>query len=584
VWCFGVKHTMHAQWQQQTVQLRPGWNAVFLEVHPEPAECDALFAGLPIESVWDYNRSADAAQFVQDPSTPIPGTPGWLTWFPPGHALAPQTSLFILRDGRPFLIKLSESAPLTVWTVTGTPSLRRLSWQSGGVNLVGFRVGTDSAPAFESLFAGEAGLSGQPVHRLGADGRWAVLPDLAATAPEAGEAYWVRCVSPATRSGTIVVDAGSSQGLRFGNLTAEQSLRVRNTSADARSITIRVLASAPPPPGQPPLAGPVPLDYYNADHARAAFDWRPLTGSLRFTALPPNAEWNVRLGVRRAGAAPAAAGTTFQSLLEVMDDLGTRWLVPVSTDPLNLAQPAGLRLQGAPAKPNALAGLWVGDVSINAVSQPSHPSDPDRTRPARGDFAFRVILHVDEAGASKLLQHVFVVRKPPTTRPDPNTPGFNIIDQPGRTVLATDESLIQGLVGPGELTGRRISSSAFAFDAPIPLTGEGAFGTSTRTVTITIDYDHPRNPFRHLFHPDHDNLDERFEQKLPEGKETFTVSRAITFEFTAADPLGLDPPGWGDTELGGRYRETIGGLHRRSIQIAGTFRIARVSRTAALNQ
>ncbi|HSH15605.1 MAG TPA: hypothetical protein VLD18_06210, partial [Verrucomicrobiae bacterium] len=55
--------SLRAQWHQQSIQLRPGWNAVFLEVRPEPEDCDTLLAGLPVESVWDWNRSADSVQF-----------------------------------------------------------------------------------------------------------------------------------------------------------------------------------------------------------------------------------------------------------------------------------------------------------------------------------------------------------------------------------------------------------------------------------------------------------------------------------------------------------------------------------------
>ena len=41
-----------AQWATQSIVLEPGWNAVYLEVQPEPRECDAVFAELPVESVW----------------------------------------------------------------------------------------------------------------------------------------------------------------------------------------------------------------------------------------------------------------------------------------------------------------------------------------------------------------------------------------------------------------------------------------------------------------------------------------------------------------------------------------------------
>jgi hypothetical protein len=46
----------------------------------------------------------------------------------------------------------------------------------------------------------------------------------------------------------------------------------------------------------------------------------------------------------------------------------------------------------------------------------------------------------------------------------------------------------------------------------------------------------------------------------------------------------LNPPGFGDAELGGNYREAISGLHRDVIQVTGTFRLVRVSRAAEVNQ
>lgn len=567
-----------AQWTQQTIQLKPGWNAVFLEVNPEPQQCDALFAGLPVESVWDFNRQSDSAQFIQDPTTLIPGAPGWLTWLPSTHPLASQVNLFILRDGRPYLIKLADNAQFTTWTVTGRPSLRGIIWQAGAVNFVGFRVAAATSPSFASLFAGETGLAGQPVYSLDPAGVWKPFTDLASARPLPGAAYWVRCQSPATRSATIGVDPGSREGLLFGRDAAEQSLRVRNTSATPRNITLRLLASATPPAGQPPLAGAVPLEYRDANFAQAQFDWKPLTNTLDFAALPPGAEWNVRLGVRRS-ASPAAAVGHYQSLVEVSDDLGARWLIPVSAEGASTSAPTGPLQLSSGGATNAGAGLWIGEAVINAVSQPAHPGDPVLTRPAGGDFSFRLILHVDANSTARLLQHVFLVRKPPTFKPDPANPGLNILDQAARTVVVTDEALIPQIIGSAGIIGRRISSAAFGFKNPIALTGSDG----TNTCAITLDYNHPLNPFKHIYHPDHNNLDERFELTLPEGKESFTINRKVTLEFTGADPLGLNPPGWGDTELGGTYRETMTGLHRNTIHIAGNFRLVRVARVGTLN-
>jgi hypothetical protein len=100
---------------------------------------------------------------------------------------------------------------------------------------------------------------------------------------------------------------------------------------------------------------------------------------------------------------------------------------------------------------------------------------------------------------------------------------------------------------------------------------------------LALDYNHALNPFKHRYHPDHNNLDERFEQTLPEGAESFTIQRSVTLQFNGVDPQGIHPPGWGDTETGGLYRETITGVHRSAIHIAGTFRLVRVTSIAALN-
>lgn len=570
-----------AQWVQQSIQLRPGWNAVFLEVDPRPQDCDSLLAGLPIESVWDWNRIADTAQFVQDPSTLIPGASGWLTWFPPGHPNAGQGSLFALRDGRPYLIKSTNAVAVT-WTITGRPSLRRLSWVAAGVNLVGFHVGTP-APTFRTLFAGQSGLTNQPVYALDNSGVWRAIIDPGTARPRSGEAYWVRCRQPSQATGTIIVEGASRHGLTFTPAATEQSLRIRNASTGSRTISVRLLSTAVPPAGQTPLAGPVPLEYWRAQYAATNFQWAPLPAPLSFTSLASGQEWNLRLAVPGTALSAVTPGTMLQGVLEVTDDLGTRWLVPIAAGPTDpgSAAPAFQAVGGE--TPPVLAGLWVGDAAINAISQPAHPGDPSRPRPAGGTFSFRLLVHVDTAGTARLLQQIFLVRKPPVLAPDPADPLVNRVTEPARTVAVTDESLIPGIIGSAGLTGRRISSPVFPLAQPLELSG-GAFGAGTLLGAFTLDYDHPLNPFKHLFHPDHNNLDERFEQKLPEGKESFTVARTLSLEFTADDPLGLNPPGWGATEVGGNYREAITGLHRSVIHISGTFRLVRVLGAPTLNQ
>ena len=70
---------------------------------------------------------------------------------------------------------------------------------------------------------------------------------------------------------------------------------------------------------------------------------------------------------------------------------------------------------------------------------------------------------------------------------------------------------------------------------------------------------------------------------LPEGAESFTITRNVDLSFTPADPQGLQLAGWGDTQVGGTYAESITGLHRETLFVAGTFRLQHVSRVAVLD-
>jgi len=101
---------------------------------------------------------------------------------------------------------------------------------------------------------------------------------------------------------------------------------------------------------------------------------------------------------------------------------------------------------------------------------------------------------------------------------------------------------------------------------------------------VVLSFDDPLNPFQHAYHPDHDNLDARFAQKLPEGRESFTVSRQLQIQFTETDPANLGLAGWGDTQLGGVYQETIVGLPQESSVPAGDCSAASGIARAVLNQ
>ncbi len=588
--CLVLAHEAQAQWTTQSMQLHGGWNAVFLQVQPEPSSCDAAFAGLPVESAWAFNRTLAPVQFIQDPSSLAPGNPDWLTWVPTNSPAAATANLFALEACRAYLIKLPSNAGTIGWSIKGRPVLKPIAWMKGSLNLVGFAVAPGGGPSFQDFFAGSPAHAGQPIFRLSAQGQWTKITAPASTYVNPGEAYWVGCSGPSTFSGPLAVETGFRSGLDYGRSQVELTLKIKNASASPHTFSVTKLSSAPPPSGQAPLAGSVPLGYFRMDLANQIYDWSPLPSALEKLDVPPGQEWELRLEVLRNQMAPSGnPQAQYQTLLEVADDAGSRWLVPVTAYGLQsgpLPPPGGGNFQAA-SELNPRAGLWVGAVTLNKVSQPSHPTTPNTPQAADSQAQFRLLVHVNEQGQARLLQQVIQMWTNGTTKPDPIDPSKLVVDQPGHYVLLTDETLLPKYSGAtlidGQPVGQRLSSAAFAFKSPLLMTSSGAFGAGTNSCLVTLDYNDPLNPFKHVFHPDHNNLDEQYAQALPEGAEAFTVQRQVQLEFQTQAPNGPQQVGWGDTQLGGKYRETITGIHKSPIFVEGTFRLQQASRVGVLN-
>jgi hypothetical protein len=582
------------QWVTQGIQLNPGWNAVYLEVQPANPDCDALFAGIPVESVWAWNRKYSSVQFIQDASQLVPAQPDWLTYLPSDHPARATRNLFALQGARSYLVKLKNGASATTWNITGQPLVRTPDWLPDSYNFVGFPLSTTGAPTFQSFFAGSTAHAGQPIYRLNASGQWQLVSSPSSTAMRAGEAFWIRCQGASTFSGPLQLTTDQRDGLLYGRLLMEQTLRIKNNSTSARTITVQELASlSPPSTNSPLLAGPVPLSYYIIDATNRQFGWFSLPGQLQKVDMAPGQEWVLRLEVNRPQMAPfipppSNPGVLYQSILQISDDSGVRVKLALSSEGLNSSPAAN---KGSPGRPknagDPRAGLWVGSAVIDKVSQPANVSSPTNPLPVGSSLQFRLLVHVDTNGTARLLQKVLEMFKPGTIVPDPTNPSNNIVDPPGHYVLVTDDRLIPQFTGAtlsdSQPVARRLSSAVFGFPQPIPFTASGAFGTGTLSCQINLDYNDRLNPFKHLYHPDHDNRDELFQNQLPEGVESFTVLRRVELDFTSQDPDNLTVAGWGDDQLGGVYKETISGLNKDAIYISGTFRLTRASGIGVLN-
>lgn len=588
--------TATAQWVTQNIRLQPGWNAVYLEVQPEPRECDAVFAGLPVESVWRWNRRFTSVQFIKDPNQLITEPDAWLAWITPVHPISQRSTLFIVEGGLPYLIK-STNATTVTWSVKGKPVQRPIEWLSDSLNFVGFPLPDGAQPTFQALFSGAAGLTNQPIYRMDSAGRWVQVQNLGTSSPSRGEAFWIRSVGTPLFQGPVQITLNSRLGLDFGRTLTEQTIRLRNTTLAPLTMTVRPLSSEPPPAGDATaLAGAVALGVWKDDFAGSQVGWAVFPSSVQ-SNVPPGGTWEIRLEVRRrefASYVPGAGvtGYRYQSLLEVVDSANlSRQVLGVSADGIGAPKSAArVQLADGTGSTSPRAGLWVGSATVTNVSQPS-AQDPNLLQPAASEFSFRVLLHVDSGGQPRLLQKVLQMFHPGTYKPVGDGTTNVMVDQPGRFVLVTNDKLkpnFQGVaVRDSAVVGRRFSSANFSFREPIALGATGDFGAPGVRVggTIVLDYRDPLNPFVHRYHPDHDNLNERFEvdNPLPEGQESFTVTRAIEFEFLSSDPENLQIAGWGDNQLGGIYRETLSGLHRSPIRVSGTFRLNLASSADVLN-
>lgn len=582
--------TASAQWVTQILSLRQGWNAVFLEVQPSPADCDSVFSNAPIESVWMWNKRFTTVQYIADPNTLLPGQPDWLTYLPPSSTNSAVSSLFAVRGGQAYLIKATSATTLNI---RGQPIIRPPDWLADSFNLVGFYVSSNSAPNFQTFFAASPAQAGQPVYRLNATGTWVQVVSPSTTALNPGESYWVRSSSPSSYGGPAKIIFEQGRSLDYARALVEQTLRIQNHSSNTTTFTLKKLASANPPTGnQTALAGEVPLSYWFMNLASNQVGWVALSNQLVSPALPPGAEWSVRLAVRRPDMASfnlpvGATSALYQSLLELTDTLGTRALIPVSANGLQTYSPAvGLSLPPGvaatpPPPPDPRVGLWIGSVVLDKVNQAAVSST---ATPTDSQFQFRLILHVDNAGDTRLLQKVIVAWTNGVYAT--NQSGYRETVTPGRYVLVTDESLLNRFSGSavrdGTVTGNRVSSAAFGFSQPILLTRSANFGETNGAFSglVPLGFDDAVNPFKHRYHPDHNNLNDRYDAVQPEAPE---VSRQISFQFTAADPDNTTLAGWGDNQLGGTYSETITGLHKFPIVTRGTFRIVRASTVPVLN-
>jgi hypothetical protein len=257
--------------------------------------------------------------------------------------------------------------------------------------------------------------------------------------------------------------------------------------------------------------------------------------------IAPNSSVELSFGIDRS-LMSGAADALYASLLRFSDLANT----------FDILLPAT-------ARKDSLAGLWIGEAVVTAVE--SKPLQ-NAVKPAGNAFPLRYLIHVADDGTARVLSQVFM---------------GPMAAAPHDFGLCLTEA---GLKADAKSAARRIVATHMPLDRALSSTGSFGIG-SDLSCTIATPFDDPTNPFVHQYHPDHDN--KSGQTALVAGQESHSVTRQVTFTFTATPPGGGSATGWGSSVIGGTYGEVVSGLHKENISLTGTFGLRRASELGTLN-
>ena len=599
-----------AQTATQTVALKPGWNALWLEV--EPLTGDG--AQRPPQEVFNHPAiemiatpkplSATAEFFAQAPSSIGSfNQEGWQQW---NRSDAPGSSdLALVFGNRPYLIRVAAGTAAFSLSLSGRVRFFRPQWTADRYNLIGF--GLAGSRTFNDFF-GPSGRRHQVgrIFRLAANGNWQLVNG--AEIMTSNEAYWIFSDGPSDYMGPVAVDfeRSSTGRLDFGG------------PADAVKVG----------PSTPPLELDLgELVFTNLGSSAAVPELELVAqsagvGSLALYAVNPQ---STGLGYVRGNqvdsslsAGSSALGETVPGQLTRTLSLGAQrnwnsgtagrlnlYRLRTSAQGASVYLPvsATLNEQEFVSDPTPLAaaeervGLWVGEISVDAASSVVENGSPVRSTPAKAPA--RLILHYDGSKV-RLLSQVTLMQTKTADASVPATPvlvldparvpffegvqqrngkrmglrmesvAFDMprkLDATSQSALLAD-SAYPGLTAsgiPAFLVSRSVRPPSLreVYALSLDLQGTlGAGGTLTTTSgTLHLDPFHRSNPFRHPYHQQH-------------SAGPF-IYRDLRLVFDGNQPLG--------GVLRASYSETIRGLINSNLTLNGRVELRRVSKVATLD-
>ena len=352
--------SVQAQWLTQTNILKPGWNAVFLHVDASHVRLADLITGAnPLAEIWLWQPAVSTAQFTTSPQQATTNRSQWTSW---DRALAGSASLLRLVGNAAYLVRSTNTTDY-VWTIKGKPVPPRYQWTSTGLNFLGFPAPASSPPTFDKFLLPAPELSTTAeIYRyrggdLGTTNPVRVSSMLFRSTPVTrGQAFWIRSGTTYNRYyGPVEVSLQNQSGVDFGDNLGACKVRLKNLTSTNLAFKLSLVASEPPPSGQPSQVGTPPLLVRGALNAtNLSYAYTNLANPQSFTLAPQGqdgATLEVVLGLDRS-AMTQPAGSLYAGVARFTDTAGLSQIdVPVTATVADTS------------------GLWVGNASITQVGQ-----------------------------------------------------------------------------------------------------------------------------------------------------------------------------------------------------------------------
>jgi len=549
----------HAVHIEETMMLKNGWNAIYLESTPTNALCDAFFEGAPVERVASYQSDAYSStrQIADDGSTIDQKPLSYRVWVPGDETASTLTAL---RGGCVYLIYAKD-----VWTTTflGVPAAPRQTWratsgETGFMNLVGVSADTNASMTAKAYFGeGPFGTANGIAYQI--KGTKESEPTFskflnARVTMQGGKAYALTATKDGDWPGVVGV---LGDGVVFGTDANYASITVRNCGTTNHVFKFSISASADETELVPPMSRRLP----RVD-AISSPGYTNATEEAWTVELAPDGITEQVFSIDRA---QMTAGTKYGAIL-MIEDLGAsrmRVRLPIAV----VAAP-----ENAVAYP---VGLWVGEIALTQVTW----IDDTNSIPVKagGTLKMSVMMHVDTNGTCRLLQRVAAG-----------------MDTNGTARLFKELANV-----PAEIEApKRFSTVMMSVDTPVvAAAGGSAFGDEA-DFTWTIAPTARDNPFRHAWHPDHDGKKADYQGEAPSGDdfanyaspikpELWSISNRLFFSWHEqgihSQPINFEYNA-SETTSGVVTWEVTGLIANKPIKSEGTFTLKRVFNAAALEE